>query len=329
MPEVAVIGLGSWGTTLSHHLASIGCKVLGWSNDANVVDSINREHLNPRYLSGVKLHTGLLASTDLKQTFDKEFVVIALPSFALSDVLPKLQLKPGAILVSAVKGIEHKSVLTPLQYARQALPVKCELAVLSGPSFAKDVIAHRPCGVVAASESESVARKVAELFSSDWMRVYVSTDWLGVELGGISKNVIAIAAGVSDGLDLGESARAGLITRGLAEMMRLAEAMGAERITLSGLSGLGDLAMTASSSASRNYKVGFRLGRGETLQQVLESLGAVAEGVKTASLVMQIAAKYKVEMPITARVVELVEGRLEASTMVRELIARPIKREFE
>lgn len=329
MPEVAVLGLGSWGTTLAHHLASIGHKVLGWSIDPGVVAGINKEHQNPRYVSSIKLHPALRATENLKEVCSLPHVVVALPSFALAEVLPKLKLQASTLLISAVKGLEYNTLLTPLQFAAQCLPVKCELAVLSGPSFAKDVIAHRPCGVVAASDSESIARKVAELFSSDWMRVYISSDPLGVELGGISKNVIAIAAGVTAGLDLGESARAGLITRGLAEMMRLADAMGAQRITLSGLSGLGDLAMTASSNSSRNYAVGYRLGRGETLQQVLESLGEVAEGIKTAPLIIQLAAKYKVEMPIAARVVDLLNGRVEASTMVRELITRPIKREFE
>lgn len=329
MADLAVIGLGSWGTTLAHHLASIGHKVLGWSVDPGVVAGINKEHHNPNYVSSVKLHPGVRATDNLKDVFALPHVVVALPSFALSDVLPKLKLDPQTLLISAVKGLEHNSLLTPLQYAEQYLPVKCELAVLSGPSFAKDVIAHRPCGVVAASTDETIARRVAELFTSDWMRIYLSTDPLGVELGGISKNVIAIAAGATAGLDLGDSARAGVITRGLAEMMRLADAMGAQRLTLSGLSGLGDLAMTASSNTSRNYAVGYRLGRGEALAQVLASLGEVAEGVKTAPLILQLAAKYRVEMPIASRVVDLLDGRVGASTMVRELITRPIKREFD
>lgn len=218
--------------------------------------------------------------------------------------------------------------MTPLQYLEERIKAPLSYGVLSGPSFAKDVVQGRPCGVVAASRDETTARRIAELFSSESMKVYVSLDPLGVELGGAVKNVIALAAGLSDGLGFGESARAGLITRGLAEIMRLAEAMGAKRETLAGLSGLGDLSMTASSPTSRNYTVGFRLGKGEKLSDILFDLGSVAEGVHTAPIVMKLALRYSVEVPICEQVNQLLLGKSTPKELVRNLMARPLRSEF-
>lgn len=328
MNRVAVLGLGNWGTALAQHLAVKGVDVLGWSIQPEIVESINAHRRNPLCLSEIELNPRLKATGELSDVFDFEVVLLVLPSGALAEVVPKLQLRSSAILVSAVKGMEMQSVQTPLQFAETNLPQAAKLCVLSGPSFARDVVAQRPAGVVAASKREEVAKTVAELFTNEYLRVYVSTDPLGVELGGIVKNIIAIAAGVSDGMQMGDSARAGLITRGLAEMTRLAEALGAQPMTLFGLSGLGDLAMTASSDLSRNRVVGLRLGRGEKLEDIVQSLGSVAEGVKTAPIILDLANKLGVDMPITYRVVELISGRASAEEMAKSLIARPIKREF-
>ncbi|MBX7136446.1 MAG: NAD(P)-dependent glycerol-3-phosphate dehydrogenase [Oligoflexia bacterium] len=328
MRRVAVLGLGNWGTALAHHLARKGNEVLGWSVQPEVVEGINRKRRNPVALSDFELSPSFKATLNLEETFDYDYVVMVLPSRALDDVVPRLKLNPSTILVSAIKGMELKHLMTPLQFAEKYLPTPVRMAVLSGPSFARDIVAQRPSGVVAASKQEEVALAVAELFTSDCMKVYISTDPLGVELGGIVKNIVAIAAGVSDGLGLGDSARAGLITRGLAEMVRFAEAFGAHRMTLFGLSGLGDLAMTASSDLSRNRTVGIRLGQGELLPDIVKSLGSVAEGVVTAPLILELAKKHGIEMPITYHVVELVEGRDSPTNMVKALIGRPIKREF-
>lgn len=200
-------------------------------------------------------------------------------------------------------------------------------AVISGPSFAQDVINQGMCGLVAASEDQIVAQTIAETFASPSIRVYTSNDPIGVELGGALKNVIALAAGVCDGLDLGESARAGLITRGLAEMMRFAEAFGADRYTLSGLSGLGDLIMTATSMQSRNYLVGYRLGKGEKLPDILRAIGSVAESIKSAPIVMRIAREKKIEMPISEKMLAVIEERVTIAEGFKQLLQRPLRRE--
>jgi glycerol-3-phosphate dehydrogenase (NAD(P)+) len=325
---IAVLGLGNFGTALANHLARKGYEVLGWCKRPEMADSINRLNTNPDYLNSVQLSANLKATTDFSATLSADIVLLSFPSSALSEIVPRLKLRPDSIMVSAIKGLDRETLLTPLQYFRMHHPECGRIAALSGPSFARDIARQRPSGVVSASDDEAVAREVADLFSNEHMRVYSSGDTIGVEIGGVVKNVIALAAGVIDGMDLGDSARAGLITRGLAEMMRLAQAMGAQAMTLSGLSGLGDLIMTSTSELSRNRTVGLRLGRGEHLDHIVKTLGSVAEGVKTTALVVELAERYKVEMPITHHVRDLLEGRHSATEMVRSLLARPLKREF-
>ncbi len=327
-PQIAVLGLGNWGTALANHLANKGYPVLGWTIHPEVVESINSKNINPYCLSDLRLSQNLRATLDLGLASSRSTVVLAFPSAALSELIPTLSPAKDAILVSAIKGIEMNSLLTPLGFCERNLKRPCKLAVLSGPSFAKDVAAGLPCGVVAASKDRLTARKVAELFSNEYMKAYVSDDAIGVELGGILKNVIAVAAGICDGLQLGDSARVGLITRGLAEITRLAVALGARRETLAGLSGLGDLTMTATCDASRNRTVGLRLGRGESLDHIVETLGSVAEGVKTAPLVLQLARKHQVEMPITEEMNQILLGKASAQDALAKLISRPIKSEF-
>ncbi len=329
MKGISVLGLGNWGTALANHLAARGHPVLGWAIEPDIVQSVNTEHKNVRYLSDVRLNANLRATGNIDDCLQNEFLVLVVPSKVLGQVIPRLKLKSGSILVSAIKGLEASTLSTPLQYAKKHLPVPAELVVLSGPSFARDVVLHRPCGVVSASTSESAAREVAEAFTGNSMKVYISGDPLGVELGGIIKNVIALAVGVSDGLGLGDSAKAGLITRGLAEMTRLATAMGADARTLFGLSGLGDLAMTATSDLSRNRTVGVRLGKGQALQEIVTSLGSVAEAVTTTPLVLRLSQQHGVEMPITEHVAKLIDGKMTAAEAVKALISRPMRREFD
>lgn len=329
MPSIAVLGLGNWGTALANHLAMKGFDVLAWSIESDTVASINSHHSNPHYLSDVQLSPRLRATSALEDCLRAEVIVLVVPSKALGQVVPLLKVSPNTILISAVKGLETATVSTPLQFAARHMPGPCKLVVLSGPSFARDVVIQRPCGLVAASNEEAAARTAAELFNCESMKVYLSADPLGVELGGILKNVIALAVGVSDGLGLGDSARAGLITRGLAEITRLSEAMGADVRTLSGLSGLGDLAMTSTSDLSRNRTVGVRLGKGEKLEQIVASLGSVAEGVSTTPLVLKLAKQYKVDMPITEHVAQLIQGSMTPKEVVRALISRPMKREVD
>lgn len=232
-------------------------------------------------------------------------------------------------IVSATKGLERDSGLTPLSYAAEKLSVARDtLAVISGPSFASDLVAGHPISIVAGSTSEPLAHEVATTLSTESLRVYTSTDPLGVELGGILKNVIAIAAGVSDSLEYGPSARAALITRGLAEMAALATAMGANFKTLSGLSGLGDLLMTATENQSRNRAVGLQLGKGAKLEDVIASLGSTAEGVSSAPLVQKVAREKGVEVPITDQVVRLLRGEVIPGELTKALMSRPLRREF-
>ena len=327
--EVSVLGLGHWGTAIANHLAFKGCQVVGWSIEEDVVAGINAEHRNCRYLSEVELSDSIRATSKLEEACSSPIIFLVLPSSVLAEVLPKVRVNEATILASGIKGINFKELLTPLQCAEKYMPVRPRLAVLSGPSFAKDVVIGKPVGLVAASKDESAAKEIATLFSCEWVKVYTSTDPLGVELGGIIKNVIAIAAGVSDGLGLGDSARAGLVTRGLAEMMRLIHAMGGDIRTVSGLSGLGDLVLTATCDTSRNRTVGLRLGQGEKLEDIISSLGSVAEGVKTAPLIVELAHRSQVEMPITLQVDSLLRGQITPGEMARNLITRPLKREFE
>jgi len=326
--SIGVVGLGNWGTALGHHLAAKGHTVLGWSKEQAIVSSINEHHQNALYLKNAVLNQRLRATTDLTATLKQDVILLAVPSVALDTISELKTIAAGKLVVSAIKGLEHARLQTPLQFLAELIGAPERLAVISGPSFAVDVVAHRPVGLVAASKSEATARTVAELFTADWLRAYVSTDPIGVELGGVVKNVIAVAAGVCDGLDFGESARAGLITRGLAEMTRLAVALGADARTLSGLSGLGDLAMTATSKTSRNYTVGYRLGKGEKLGDIIATIGSVAEGVSTTPLVIELGLRHGVELPISSAVSRLLSGSVTAVEMARALISRPIKGEF-
>lgn len=326
--SIGVVGLGNWGTALGHHLAVKGHPVIGWAREPEIVAGINAEHRNPLYLKSADICSTLKATADIHQALNCEVVLVAVPSSALDTVAELRTIAPNKLVISAIKGLEHARLSTPLQFLETLIGDANRLAVISGPSFAVDVVANRPVGLVAASKSESTARKVAELMTAEWLRAYVSVDPLGVELGGVVKNVIAVAAGVCDGLEFGESARAGLITRGLAEMTRLAVAMGADARTLSGLSGLGDLAMTATSRTSRNYTVGFRLGKGEKLADIIATLGSVAEGVSTTPLVIELSKRHQVELPISTAVSRLLSGSVTAVEMAKALISRPIKSEF-
>lgn len=326
--QLGVIGLGSWGTALAQHLCAKGFEVIGWSRDAEAVAALNSTHRNPHFLPERELDPKLNATTELDEVLERSVVVVALPSHTLGELGPKLGGTKAEVFVSAIKGLERGTLETPLQAFERYLPASCGLATLSGPSFARDVVAGKPCGIVAASKRPEVAERVADLFNNGSMRVYTSNDAIGVELGGVVKNVVAIACGVIDALGLGDSARAGLITRGLAEMMRLAGALGAQPITLSGLSGLGDLVMTATCDQSRNRTLGLRLGRGDTLSQILATLGSTAEGAETAALVLELGKRNGVELPITEHVVALLEERITAPQFVGNLMARPRTVEF-
>lgn len=327
--SVGVIGVGAWGSALAQHLARNGASVVAWTRDAEKARTFSAERSHPRWKDQLTLDKGINFTSDLRECTAADTIVLATPSKYLSDVVTSFGKLTGKTFVSAIKGMEPKSELTPLQFCSQAATLNgCSFGVLSGPSFASDVINGRPVSLVCASNDESVTQKIATLFISETMRVYTSTDSLGVELGGIVKNIVAIAAGVSDSLGNGPSGRAGLITRGLAEMKRLALALGAKDKTLSGLSGLGDLIMTATEDQSRNRSVGLRLGKGEKLDSILATLGSEAEGPTAAPCILNLGRKNNVDMPITEGVVRLLRGEIDAASLAKGLMSRPMKSEF-
>lgn len=324
--RIAVVGMGAWGSALALHCARAGHSVVGWNRDKAVVERALSSGEFQFAGAMLPFPSNLKITHQLQDTANAELTIIALPARALAEVVPHVAAR---VIVSATKGLEKDSGLTPLSYAAEKLKLARDtLAVISGPSFASDLIAGHPISIVASSSSEALAQEVATTLSNESLRVYTSTDPLGVELGGILKNVIAIAAGVSDSLEYGPSAKAALITRGLAEMAALATAMGANFKTLSGLSGLGDLLMTATENQSRNRAVGLQLGKGAKLSDVIASLGSTAEGVSSAALVQRLAQEKGVAVPITDQVVRLLRGEVVPGELTKALMNRPLRREF-
>lgn len=324
--RVAVIGLGAWGSALALYCAQRGFSVTGWHRDeAKVAEWIKNGAISVASLK-LPLPEGLILTSDISACHKTDLTIVALPASAWSDVLPRLS--PNSILVSATKGIERTTKQTPLTYAHKTLNIPQDrLCVLSGPSFAKDLVSGTPLSLVAASSSADTANQVATTLSSKSVRIYTSTDPLGVELGGILKNIVAIAVGIADSLKYGASTRAALITRGLSEMTRIAVALGANGQTLTGLSGLGDLVMTSTDDQSRNRMVGLRLGRGEKIKDIIESLGATAEGVSSAELVSALAKQRGIEAPITDLVLEVIRGTIPPMALADKLMLRPLRDE--
>jgi len=328
---VSVIGAGSWGTALAHLLLSKGVPVRLWSYDAAVAEEIARKRTNRRFLPGVRLPGRIEVSTDLPEVLRGARTILAVvPTQFIRRTFRKAaaHVADGATLVSAAKGIENRTLLTTSEIFRELLDGKPRLAVLSGPSFAAEVSRGVPTAVTLAAERAEDAERLQRLFTTPYFRVYSSRDLMGVELGGALKNVMAIASGISDGLGLGHSSRAALITRGLAEMTRLGLARGADPTTFSGLSGLGDLVLTCTGDLSRNRSVGLRLGAGEKIRDILAGMTMVAEGVETARSAYRLARDVGVEMPIVTEVYRVLYRGKSPSRAVRELMSRPLTVEF-
>ncbi|HSB21033.1 MAG TPA: NAD(P)H-dependent glycerol-3-phosphate dehydrogenase [Anaeromyxobacteraceae bacterium] len=329
----AVLGAGSWGTALASVLAGKGFPTTLWGRDAAVVDAVARTHQNPRYHPGVALPPSLGATTDLARALEgAELVVLAVPSHAVRQVAieAKRLVHAGVPLVSVAKGIEVDTLMTMHEVLEDVLPVPLHpyLCFLGGPSFAKEVVRGLPTAVTIAGRWERVAKQVQEAFHARFFRPYTSTDILGCEIGGCVKNVVAIGAGLSDGMGFGANARAALITRGLAEITRLAVKKGANPLTLSGLAGLGDLVLTCSSEMSRNRTVGFGIGQGKTAEQVQKELGQVAEGVRNARSVHDLATRLSVEMPISSAIYRMLYEGMPAKAVLGELMGRETKAEL-
>lgn len=332
MERIAVLGAGSWGTALAQILADKGFDVTLWMRSAELCGCIARDRENLAYLPGVRLSKNLVPTTDIAHAMDgARMVVSVVPSHGLRPVAAAIRplVAKDAVIVSATKGIEEGTNLTASGIIKEVFAdIGCgDLVVLSGPSFAKEVSVNLPAAVCAASVSLQAACAVQKAFSTPAFRVYTNSDVIGVELGGALKNVIAIASGISDGLGLGNNARAALITRGLAEMTRLGAAMGANPLTFSGLSGIGDLVLTCTGHLSRNYTVGYEIGKGRTLEDVTRGMRMVAEGVRTSKGARALAAKHCVEMPITSAVCDVLYGGKPAKQAVFDLMVRELKGE--
>lgn len=330
--RVAVIGAGAWGTTLAHLLADKGLHVRLWAYEREVVEAIHQKHENTLFLPGVRLPTSLSPTSSLGEALqDRELLVFAVPSHAARAVLRQIgPLLSGPIpLVSATKGIEEGTLQLMSQVLRETLPpgMHRSLAFLSGPSFAAEVSRGQPTAVVLAGEDVELVRRLQVMLMTPFFRVYAGTDLIGVQLGGALKNVMAVAAGVVDGLGLGHDARAALITRGLAEMVRLGTAMGADPRTFYGLSGVGDLVLTCTGALSRNHTVGLRLGQGHRLQEVLTETHTVAEGVRTSRAALGLADRFGVEMPIVREVCAVLFEGKSPQQAVTDLMVRAAKDE--
>lgn len=319
--RVGVVGAGSWGTAIAGHLAKVGAEVRLWAMESEVVEQILQTRVNETYLPGVELPASLVPTDDLASAVTgADMVVSVSPSQFVGSVMAEAapHIRPDALIVSASKGIETASLLRMDEVLEGVLsPAQLEgFCVLSGPSFAKEVAQELPTAVVVASKSEDAASAVQQLFQNEYFRVYTNSDVIGVELGGALKNVIALGAGVAAGLGFGHNTQAALITRGIAEIRRLGLAMGARAETFSGLAGIGDLVLTCTGDLSRNRTVGVRLGKGETLDAILGEMHAVAEGVKTAQAVHELAERHAVEMPISREV----HGMLVLGTSPRDAL---------
>lgn len=329
--QAAVIGAGAWGTALADLLARKGHVVRIWSFEAEVAEAINERRSNP-YLACATLAEGLRASNDLRATVEgAEIVVSASPAQFVRTVMADLAgaLEPGALILSASKGLELGTLLRMDEVLGQILPPAAmdQFCALSGPSFADEVAAGAPTAVVVASRDEATAMIAQDIFQTPAFRVYTNTDVVGVELGGALKNVVAIAAGVTAGLGYGHNTMAALITRGLAEITRLGLAVGAEKATFYGLAGVGDLVLTCTGSLSRNRTVGYRLGQGEKLEDILSEMTAVAEGVKTTEAARELAHRHGVEMPIIEQMYAILYEDRDPSEALRALMSRDPKPE--
>ena len=332
MTKVAVLGSGSFGTALAKVLADQGNPTKMWCRRADLATTINETRLNGHYLKDLTLPETLTATADIADAVkDAELVLFVVPSHATRAVAvaAKEHLPGDALICSATKGIENETLMLMSEVMVDVLGKEAEsrLTYLSGPSFAKELAAGVPTAVTVAGESKEAAEKVQAEFATANLRMYYTHDVAGVEVGGALKNVIAIAAGAIDGLGFGLNTRAALMTRGLAEIGRLAAAKGAEPITLAGLAGMGDLVLTCTGSLSRNRTVGVELGKGRTLKDILETLGHVAEGVKTTKSAHELGKKLDVDLPITDQVYQVIYEDKPAKKALYDLMTRPLKHE--
>lgn len=329
--RIGILGAGSWGTTIANLLAKKEFSITLWVHNKELFQSIRDKRENPFYLPGITLSHGIFSTNSIEEAVKgKDIIVSISPSHVTREIMEKVRpfIDEGVMVISGTKGIENHSLMSMSQVIEDVLPLCHGVAVLSGPSFAKEVAQGVTTAVTLASKDMEKARWAQGLLSTPYLRVYTSTDVIGVELGGALKNVISIAAGISDGLGYGYNTRAALITRGLAEITRLGVKMGANPLTFSGLSGLGDLVLTCTGDLSRNRSLGIQLGKGKKLKEILSSMEMVAEGVRTTMSAYHLAKKFDVEMPITREVYLILYEEKPCKKALEDLLARDLKNEL-
>ena len=334
MKKVSVIGAGSWGTAIAFVLAENGHDCLLWARRATQSAEINNEHKNSAYLPNISLPNNLKATSNLEEAVSHgEIIVVAVPTKAIRPVCSEINgmISEPKLFVHVSKGIEPDSLKRISEMIKEeiSIPNLKDVVALSGPSHAEEVVQHQPTTVTAASENVEFAEEVQDLFMNKYFRVYTNPDLTGVEIGAALKNVIALAAGITDGLGYGDNAKAALITRGLAEISRLGVKMGANPLTFSGLTGLGDLIVTCTSVHSRNWKAGNMLGQGSSLEEVTAGMGMVIEGVRTTKAAHQLAVKYDVSMPLTEALYTVLFEGAQPKHAVDQLMNRMKKQEVE
>ena len=330
MSRVAVVGAGSWGTTLADLLATRGHEVVVWAFEPEVAEGINRRHRNDLFLPQAPLHVSVTSTTDVRAAVrDAELIVSAAPSHAVRTVMGEAAaaVREGAIVVSASKGLESDDCKRMTEVLSDVLPPGTGVAALSGPTFAREVYERQPTAVAVASADADVARRAQLALSAPHFRIYTNEDVIGVELGGALKNIIAIAAGILDGLGIGHNARAALITRGLAEVTRLGVALGAQPPTFAGLAGMGDLVLTTTGHLSRNRSLGVALGQGQKLADIMAQRISVAEGVRTARAAVALGERVGVELPIGREVARVLFEDKAPRQAIGDLMERSLKSE--
>lgn len=329
--KLTILGDGAWGTTLAIVLSKNGHDVTVWSAFPEHLDVLDKERENQTYLKGIKIPSDIIFEKDLGKAVEfGEYIVFSIPSKFFRDVAQKIKKENvslrGKVFINVAKGLEQKTLKRMTEILKEELG-SIQTAVLSGPSIAIEVAKELPVLIVAASNNQAVAKKIQDIFSNEYFRVYTSTDVVGVELGGPLKNIIAVVAGISDGLGFGSNAKAAILSRGIVEIQRLGEKMGAKRKTFYGLAGLGDLSTTCISPESRNRTLGEKIAKGKTLKEVVDSTESIIEGATTAEAVYQLSKKYKVDMPITSSVYRILYEGLNPKEALREMMGREKKAE--
>ena len=332
MTKITVFGTGSFGTALANVLAENGHSVLMWGKNENTVDEINQSHQNKRYLKDVTLNETIKATSQLEQAVNfSDIFLIALPTKAIRNVVTEIDqhIKTKKTFIHVAKGIENETFKRVSEMIEDSVSKnhKNGLGVLSGPSHAEEVVIKQPTTVAASSKDEHISKLIQDLFMNDYLRVYTNNDLIGVELGGALKNIIAVASGIVAGMGYGDNAKAALMTRGLAEISRLGEKLGADPMTFLGLGGIGDLIVTCTSTHSRNYTLGYKLGKGKTTEEALNEMNMVVEGIYTTNSVYHLAKSQNVDMPITNALYKVLFEDKPVKDSVKDLMGRDKKAE--